>query len=310
MLKTLTMACVLALAAPVMAVAQTASDAVAQSATNATQATATAADGLKLVYYVHGDLTSDRTPVLILHGAYMSADAMAPLPALFADRPVIAMDLRGHGRTGDHDGPITYEAMADDAAAVLAAAGVSKADVVGYSMGAGTAIQLAIRHPETVNKLVSISGGTSLSAMYPEVIAGISQMTPEIFAGSPMETEYKRLSPTPDAFPVLFAKLKALDAEPFDWPEADIRGIAAQTMIISGDYDVVRPEHSIELFRRRGGGDANAAAAGMLMEAPPARLAILPASSHIGVMAQPELLVALIKPFLDDQAPANPEGFF
>ena len=268
-------------------------------------------NGLAVHYDVHGDLTSGVTPLLVLHGAYMSADSMKALVDRFAlTRPVIAVDQRGHGRTGDAPGPITYENLADDAAAVLDAAGVRQADVFGYSMGGSAAIQLAIRHPDRVGKLVAASAGTRLNTMYPEVLSGIARITPEIFNGTPIRTEYDRLAPRPQDFPILVEKLKVLDAVDFSWPDADIRALRVKTMVIVGDYDVVRPEHGVELFRLRGGGDANMAAAGFLTTPPPARLAILPATSHIGIMADPELLAALITPFLNDATPPMPEGFF
>ena len=92
--------------------------------------------GARHFYQVFADLKSGKTPLLILHGSFLSADAMAPLSERFArTRPVIALDARGHGRTPDIAGPVTYELLADDAAGVLAALDVRNADVLGYSMG-------------------------------------------------------------------------------------------------------------------------------------------------------------------------------
>jgi len=109
---------------------------------------------LNLYYEIHG---SGR-PLVLLHGAYMTIDMMAPLLEPLAEhRQVIAVELRGHGRTGDADRPITYELMADDVAGLLPALDVLSADAFGYSMGGGVALQLAIRHPELVRKLVVAS---------------------------------------------------------------------------------------------------------------------------------------------------------
>ena len=95
----------------------------------------------RIAYQLYGDLASGKTPLLMLHGSLMSAESMAPMIGPFlASRPVIAIDARGHGRTGDVTGPITYERMADDVAAVARALGVKRADVLGYSMGATTAL--------------------------------------------------------------------------------------------------------------------------------------------------------------------------
>jgi pimeloyl-ACP methyl ester carboxylesterase len=96
-------------------------------------------NGSRFYYQVYGDLASQRSPLLVLHGSYMSSDAMAPLIRPFiTSRPVIALDARGHGRTGDLPGGITYDQLADDAVAVLDALDVRSADVMGYSMGAVT----------------------------------------------------------------------------------------------------------------------------------------------------------------------------
>ena len=268
-------------------------------------------NGVRIAYAVHGDLTTKQTPLLVLHGAFMSGDAMAPLVAPFAaSRPVITIDARGHGRTGKVGGAFNYDQMADDAVAVLASLRVARADVLGYSMGASTAIAMAIRHPDRVGKQVVISGAASLDGWVPEVLAGIAQMTPEMFAGTPMESEYKRLSPTPDAFPDLVAAIKHIDATPFAYSDAQLRAIPGKTMIILGDADGMTLDHAIKLFRLRGGSDIATATQGFMTTAPKARLSVLPATSHIGIMAEGAAIAAQVIPFLDDATPPMPAGFF
>ncbi|MCW5648004.1 MAG: alpha/beta fold hydrolase, partial [Sphingopyxis sp.] len=225
-------------------------------------------------------------------------------------RPVIAVDARGHGRSGGVDGPLTYDRMADDTAAVLAKLGVKKVDVLGYSMGGTTAIRLALKHPDKVGKQVILSATSRLDGLYPEVLATIATLTPEIFAGSPMEKEYKRLSPEPNGFPKLLANIKALDAAPYNWSDEDVRKIPGKTMVIIGDADGVTLEHAIALFKLRGGGDIAAATQGFITQAPKARLAILPATSHIGVLAEATAIAAMTDAFLDDRIAPMPPGFF
>ncbi|HWV61140.1 MAG TPA: alpha/beta hydrolase [Sphingopyxis sp.] len=291
-------------AAPAPLYAQTPAPAAAAAAIKTGHADV---DGARIYYQVHGDLGSGRTPLLVLHGAFMSGDAMAPFFApLAATRPVIAIDARGHGRTGDAPGGLSYDQMANDAAGVLAALKVEKADVLGYSMGAATALRLAMLHPERTGKQVIISGAYRLDGMPPELIKSIAKLTPEIFAGSPMESEYKKQSPTPDAFPTLVAEIKALDATDFAWPEDQIRAIKGKTMVISGDNDGTTLEHTIALFKLRGGYDLPVVLQGFMTEAPKARLAILPASSHIGIMGEAATIAAMVTPFLDDKAPPPP----
>ena len=263
--------------------------------------------GAPIHYQVYGDLKSGRTPLVVLHGAFMSADAMKPLiDPLAATRPVIAVDARGHGRSGGVDGPLSYDRMADDTAAVLDSLGVRQADVLGYSMGGSTAVALAVKHPDRIGKQVILSATSRLDGWYPEVLAGISKLTPEIFAGSPIDTEYKRLSPAPQKFPVLVANIKSLDATPFGWSDAAIRAIPGRTMVIIGDADGVTLDHAIQLFKLRGGGDVAAATQGFLTSAPKARLAILPATSHIGIMGEVPAIAAMVTPFLDDKPPPPP----
>lgn len=263
--------------------------------------------GAAIHYQVHGDLASGKTPLLVLHGAFMSSEAMMPLIApLAASRPVIAVDARGHGRSGGVDTPLSYDRMADDTAAVLDKLGVKKADVLGYSMGGSTAVALAIGHPGKIGKQVILSATSRLDGWYPEVLAGISKLTPDIFAGSPIDSEYKRLSPAPDKFPKLVANIKALDATPFGWSDAAVQAIPGKTMVIIGDADGVTLDHAIHLFKLRGGGDVAAATQGFLTAAPKARLAILPATSHIGIMGEIPAIAAMVVPFLDDKAPPPP----
>lgn len=283
--------------------------ATAASVTAQTAEHSAAVEGGEVRYFVYGDLASGKTPVLVLHGAFMSSDAMKPLTDLITDRPMIVVDQRGHGRTGDLPGPITYEALADDAAAVLADAGVARADVVGYSMGAGAALQLALRHPERVDHLVIASVAFNEAGNLPGFIQMMDGITPEIFAGTPMEAEFKRLAPDPDAFASVVEKIKVMD-QGQDWPAEQIRALTSPTFIIVGDHDIVRPEHAVELYRLRGGGDTARASQPFLTGAPPARLAILPGASHIDVFGDPALLAAMILPFLDDATRPRPPGLF
>ena len=267
-------------------------------------------NGAHQYYEVRGDLRSGKMPLVVLHGSLMSADAMAPLVERFArSRPVIALDARGHARTRDIPGPITYELLADDVAGILAALGVAKADILGYSMGGTTAIVLAVRHPERVNKLVSISGPYSPEGWYPEVREGFGQWSPTMLAGTGLEAEYKRLSPTPDGLLTLIPKLKAMETAPWGIPEARVRALSARTMVVVGDADGLQLDYAMKLFALRGGGDREAAVNGFLADAPRARLAVLPATSHVGMMARPQLIVDVVTPFLDDEKPPMPANF-
>ena len=268
-------------------------------------------EGGDVYYQVHGDLRSGKTPLLVLHGSFMHGEFMRPIAKpFFEDRPVILVDQRGHGRTGDLPGPITYEILADDAAAVLDSLGIERADVLGYSMGCNAALFMAVRHPKRVRKLIAISGTFSKSGWYPAILAAFDKWTPEAFAGGPLEAEYKRLSPDPGQFGTLVEELRVLDTAAADIPDQSLRAIGARTMIIMGDADGVTLEHTINLFKLRGGGTEEIALKGILTEPPRARLAILPATTHVGVLGEGDLIHALVTPFLDDKVKPTPPGFF
>jgi pimeloyl-ACP methyl ester carboxylesterase len=254
-------------------------------------------NGLNMYYEIHG---SGGVPVMLLHGAYMSTGMMEFLLSGLANtRQVIAVDLQGHGRTADVDRPITYEQMADDVAALMEHLGISLADIVGYSMGGSIVLQVAMRHPDSVRKLVAASGQYRLDGLYPEVIAGIAtNSTPEIMMGTPWYENYAAVAPNPEDFPTLVEKLKRLDAEEFAWDEAEIEAIAAPALLIYGDADVIRPEHMVELFRLLGGG-----VPGDFTGLPKARLAILPSTTHVGVMNRADWLVPMVTEFLDEPIP-------
>jgi pimeloyl-ACP methyl ester carboxylesterase len=167
--------------------------------------------------------------------------------------------------------------MADDTvAALLQHIGIEEADFFGYSLGAGVALEIAIRHPEVVRKLVLASVTYNSGGFHPGILEGIEQITPEAFAGSPMEEAYHRVAPNPEDWPALIAKVKELDRELPDLPPEIIRSNEAPTLLIFGDSDVGRPEHAVEMLRLLGGG-----VAGDLTGLPNSQLAVLPGTTHV-----------------------------
>ncbi len=253
-------------------------------------------NGMEMYYEVSGS----GEPLIVLHGAYMNIPSMgAIIPMLAKTHRVYALELQGHGRTTDIDRPITYPNLADDVAAFMDAVGLRKADVFGYSMGAVAGLQLAIRHPEKVNKLVAASGGYDVRGWQPEFQAMIPQMNVEMFPPM-LEQEYRKLAPNPNGFRELARKLIALEKEPMAW-EADVKAMKTPVLIIAGDADVATPEHYVAMFRLLGGG----AMGDMGKPLPASRLAILPATSHTAVITQVDLLHALIEPFLKGETPRS-----
>jgi pimeloyl-ACP methyl ester carboxylesterase len=256
-------------------------------------------NGLTMYYEMHGTSEGTALPLVLLHGAYMNIPAMgAIIPQLAATHTVYALELQGHGRTTDIDRPITYPTLADDVAAFMDTVGIAHADVFGYSLGAAVGLQLAIRHPAKVTKLVAASVAYDAAGWQPEFTAFIPQMTVEMFVTMPFAEDYRTLAPNPDGFPALVEKLIALEKEPMAW-EADVKALQIPVLIITGDADVVTLEHAVALFRLLGGGSMG----DMGTPLPTSRFAVMPATSHTAVITQPDLLHAFIEPFLKGETP-------
>lgn len=143
------------------------------------------------------------------------------------------------------------------------------------------------------------SASYTSDGMQHELHEMIPTITPEMFAGSPFEADYREIAPNPENFAVLVEKLKELDMTPFDWGAENIRRIGAPTMLVVGDSDAVRLEHAVEMYRLLGGG-----AMGDLSGLPDSRLVVLPGTAHFippgsGVLDRAGWLVPMIGRFLD-----------
>lgn len=268
-------------------------------------------NGLSLYHEVYGELDrSNTSPLLLIPGAFMATDSMTSWVSAFAgERAVIVFDQQGHGRTPDTPRKMSYEQFADDAAALLRALNVERADVMGYSQGGGVALQVALRHPTLVDKLVSLSATYRKDGWYPSVLEGIEGLSATTFAGTPVEKAFMEHTPDAAAFDAYLEKMKVLNIDDQNISDVQMRSISAKTMVIVGDADGVKPEHALAMFKLRGGGDEEAAASGMLQKVPAARLVILPATSHIGIFGESAVLVPMVSAFLDDVMPATPDLF-
>jgi pimeloyl-ACP methyl ester carboxylesterase len=253
-------------------------------------------NGLNMYYEIHWE----GQPLVLLHGALSAIGTSFGklLPDLAKERQVIAVEMQGHGHTADIDRPLRYERLADDIAALLSQIGIEQADLFGWSLGAGVALQTALRHPDRVRKLVLASVTYNRGGLYPELLAGIEHAKSEDLIGTPFYEEYTRIAPHPQDFPRLFAKQQQLDSEIQDWPVEAIRAIKAPTLLIIGDSDIIRPEHTVELFRLLGGG-----VPGDLVGLPRSQLAVLPGTTHVTLVDRASWLVSMITQFLDRPMP-------
>ena len=223
------------------------------------------------------------------------ANNRAPWIAEFSKtRRVIAVEMQGHGRTADIKRDFSYPHLADDIAALLDFLKVKEADVIGYSMGAGVAMQLAIRHPAKVRKVVSISGAFRHDGWVKEATDAFPKTTAEMFKGSPIEADYKKLSPTPDRFGEFVRRAISMDLKPYDFGADKLAATKAPMFFIHGDADGVRLAHISEMFRLKG-----REIFGDLQARSESRLAVLPDTTHVTPMEKSKTIIPMINDFLD-----------
>ena len=249
-------------------------------------------NGLKMYYEVHGS----GDPVVLLHGAFMTItnNWTGWIDELAKTRKVIAIEMQGHGRTADIKRDFSSENLADDVAALLDHLKIPRADLIGYSMGGAVAMQCAIRHPDKVRKVVVISSTFRRDGMVKEALDAIPKLTADDFKGSPIEAEYKKLSPTPNDFPKFVKRMVATASKGHDFGADKLKATKAPMFFIHGDADGVRLEHIAEMFRLKGGeihGDMKPRSA--------SRLAILPNTTHVTLMQRMAVIVPMVNDFLD-----------
>ena len=253
-------------------------------------------NGLDMYYEIHGD----GSPLGLFHGAMGTIDSCFAnfLPALAAARQVVAIELQGHGHTADVDRALSYQQMADDAAAVLEALGIGIADLVGYSLGGAVSLELAMRHPALVRRVV-FAGGTSYrrDGLYPEMLEEPESAADDL-TGSVWHQAYVRVAPDPSRWPDLVAKNFELDRTFAGWPGEAIQALTAPVLLIIGDSDIVRPEHTMKMFRLLGGG-----VIGDIAGLPASQLAVLPGTSHVGLLDRVDWLQSMILEFLGSLGP-------
>jgi pimeloyl-ACP methyl ester carboxylesterase len=253
-------------------------------------------NGLSLHYQEHGD---DGEPLVMLHGGFGTGDSFGPvLDELAATRRVITPDLQAHGGTADIDRPMRFEAMADDIAGLIRHLGLDQADVLGYSLGGGAALRLAIQHPRLVRRLVVLSAPAKRDGWYPEVRAGFDGMGRQLepmFKQSPLYSAYAKVAPRVEDFPVLMDKLGDCTRQDYDWTR-EVAGITAPVMLVYADADSISATHMAEFYGLLGGGVKDGNWDGSTR--PAARLAIMPDQIHTDLLTAPGLAGA-VSSFLD-----------
>jgi pimeloyl-ACP methyl ester carboxylesterase len=241
-------------------------------------------NGLKMYYEVHGE----GKPLVLLHGGLMTIDTAfgAVLPDFAVGRQVIAAELQGHGHTADIDRDIELGDLASDVAGLLDHLGVASADVFGFSLGGGAALQLVLDHPDRVNRAVIASIAYSPAGFHPEILDPARQATstrmPTADDFAQMHDTYVDVAPDPGHFEAFAAKLQGAAASQKGWTPEELGTIAAPVLLVYGDSDFFRLEHAVELHSL----------------IPGAQLAILPGTTHMGVLRRTALIYPLVEEFL------------
>jgi pimeloyl-ACP methyl ester carboxylesterase len=240
-------------------------------------------NGLRMYYELHGD---GGTPLVLIHGggSTIGTNFGRVLPLLSRTRRVIAVEVQAHGHTRDIDRPFTFEQDADDVAALLDSLHVARADILGFSNGGTSALQLAIRHPAKVNHLIIASSNFKRDGMQ----AGFWDfMERGTYADmpKPYEEAYLKINPSQEGVHAMQARDARRMLAFKDIPDASIKGIQAPTLVVVGDRDVIRPEHALELSRTL----------------PHARLCILPGThgSYLGEIMTPTVSDRTVGIFAD-----------
>jgi pimeloyl-ACP methyl ester carboxylesterase len=255
-------------------------------------------NGLAMYYEIHGE----GDPVVLLHGSFMTItnNWTETIAQLSRSRQVIAVEMQGHGRTADTDREFSYENLADDIAALLDYLTIPRVDLLGYSLGGGVAMQVAIRHPDKVRKVVSISASFRSDGLVQEAVEAFPRIEPGMFTGSPIEIEYRKLSPTPDHFDTFVRRVLQAAIRPYDFGAETLEATQAPMLFIHGDADGVRLDHIAEMFRLKGGGIH-----GDLRPRSESRLAVLPDATHVTLMQKMDVIVPMVNDFLNAQPQKN-----
>jgi pimeloyl-ACP methyl ester carboxylesterase len=243
-------------------------------------------NGLQMYYEIRG---AGGTPLVLLHGGGSTIETSfgKVIDDLAKTRQVIAIEQQGHGHTADIDGrPFSFEQSADDTAELLRQLKIDRADFYGYSNGGHIALQIAMRHPSVVRKLVLISTFFKRDGVPPQFWEGFKGATLQTMPAE-LRDAYLRVAPHPEQLQSFFDKSVKRMVDFQNMPEADIKSIRAPSLIVIGDSDIVRPEHAVEMSRLL----------------PHAQLAILPGTDHMMMVNRAQMLLAMIPQFLDAPMP-------
>lgn len=206
-------------------------------------------NGLKMYYEIYGH----GKPIVLIHGGGSTIETNFEklIPLLSKTRKVIAVELQAHGRTSDRNADLTFEQDADDVTALLKSLNIDKADFLGFSNGGTTTIQIAIRRPEIIDKMILCSALAKRNGV-PDWFWGFMENAKLENMPEPLKEGYKKVATDPNGLQVMHDKDAKRMVNFKDIPDEQIKSIKVLTLIIIGDKDVITPEHAIELHRQIG----------------------------------------------------------
>ncbi|MFE1439101.1 alpha/beta fold hydrolase [Streptomyces sp. NPDC058739] len=238
--------------------------------------------GVRTWYETEG--TAGEPPLLLLHGGFCTNETWDPQRAAFAaEYHVFLPERRGHGRTPDVPGPLTYQDMARDTADFVEMMVGGPAHLVGWSDGAIVALLVAIARPDVVRKVVAIGANfrpPSECAAVPELLDHMTAASPDM---APFREMYVAVSPDgPDHWPVVADRLLDMYRGEPDLSTEDLARITVPVLVMAGDDDMFTLEHTIALYRA----------------IPGAELAVVPGASHLLTMEKPAVVNRIVLDFL------------
>lgn len=203
-------------------------------------------NGLKMYYEIYGQ----GKPLVLIHGGGSTIQTSFSniIPYLSKDRQVIAMDLQAHGRTGDRDAFLSFQQDADDIAALLKDLNITKADILGFSNGAQTAMEIAMRYPNLVNKLILASTFYKRSAAPPQFWDGFDNVTLSAMPKA-LQDGFLAVNNSQEALQNMFDKDVQRMKTFKDWSDEQVGSIKVPTLIMNGNMDVGSTEHAVEMHR-------------------------------------------------------------
>lgn len=203
-------------------------------------------NGLNMYYEIHGK----GEPLVLIHGGGSTiTTTFGNILPYFAEKyKVIAVELQAHGHTSDRNAPESFEQDADDVAALLAYLKIGKAHIFGFSNGGSTALQIAIRHPELVNKLVAASAIYQREGMFNGFFDVMKNASLENMP-QPLQTAFLQINPDKKALRNMHDKDRDRMLNFNDWPDSALAGITSPVLILNGDKDVVTAEHAAKMSK-------------------------------------------------------------